>query len=63
MKNILLIFLIIISSKNYSQILKEKELAKIESFGIKLTNYNQNELQVTNDWNLILDKDRKRKKN
>jgi hypothetical protein len=62
MKNILLIFLIIISSKNYSQILKEKELAKIESFGIKLTNYNQNELQVTNDWNLILDKDRKRKK-
>jgi hypothetical protein len=63
MKNILLIFLIIISSKNYSQILKEKELTKIESFGIKLTNYNQNELQVTNDWNLILDKDRKRKKN
>lgn len=63
MKNILLIFLVLISFKNYSQILKEKKLTKIETFGIKLTNYNLNEQQVINDWNLILVKDRKRKKN
>ncbi len=62
MKNILLIFLILISFKNYSQILKEKKLTKIESFGIELTKYNLNEQQVINDWSLILDKDIKRKK-
>ena len=63
MKIILLIFLVLISFKNYSQILKEKKLTKIETFGIKLTNYKLNEQQVINDWNLILVKDRKRKKN
>ena len=61
MKSILLIFMILISTNNYSQNLNEKELSKIESFGIILTNYNLNEKQVINDWNLIIDKDRKRK--
>jgi hypothetical protein len=50
-----------ISSKNFTNFKKKKELTKSNLLN-KLTNYNQNELQVTNDWNLILDKDRKRKK-
>ena len=62
MKNILLIFLILIAFKNYSQILTKKKITKIENFGIKVTNYNLNEQQVITDWNLIIDKDRKRKK-
>ncbi|NEW79304.1 MAG: hypothetical protein GZ086_07730, partial [Gelidibacter sp.] len=62
MKNIFLLLLIFISLNNYSQILKERKLNKIESFGINLTNFNQNEKKVINDWNLILDKDWKRKK-
>ncbi len=61
MKYILLILLILVSFENYSQILKEKELNKIATFGIELTNYNLNEKRVINDWNLIIDKDRKRK--
>jgi len=63
MKNILLIFLILISFKNYSQNFKEKELKKIESFGINLTEFDFNEKKVINDWNLILKKEKKRKKN
>ena len=62
MKNILLIFLILIAFKNYLQILTKKKITKIENFGIKVTNYNLNEQQVITDWNLIIDKDRKRKK-
>ncbi|MDV7187916.1 hypothetical protein R3X25_11545 [Lutibacter sp. TH_r2] len=62
MKNYLLILLSFISMNNYSQILNERKLNKIESFGINLTNFNQNEQKVINDWNLILDKDWKRKK-
>ena len=62
MKNILLIFLILIAFKNYSQILTKKKITKIENFGIKVTNYNLNEQQVITDWNLIIDNDRKRKK-
>lgn len=61
MKKIILITLLFVSFKNYSQILNEKDLNKIESFGIILTNYNLNEKQVINDWNLIINKDRKRK--
>ena len=53
--------MILVSFENYSQILKEKELNKIATFGIELTNYNLNEKRVINDWNLIIDKDRKRK--
>ena len=63
MRNIFIIFMILISTNNYSQNLNDKELKKIESFGVILTNYNQNEKRVINDWNLILDKDRMRKKN
>ena len=55
--------MILISINNYSQNLNDKELKKIESFGVILTNYNLNENRVNNDWNLILDKDRTRKKN
>lgn len=62
MKNVLLIFLTLIAFKNYSQILTKKKITKIENFGIKVTNYNLNEQQVITDWNLIIDKDRKRKK-
>ena len=63
MKNILLIFLILISFKNYSQNFKEKELKKIESFGINLTEFDHNEKRVINDWNLILEKEKRRKNN
>ena len=35
---------------------------KIESFGINLTSFNQHDKKVSDDWNLIIDKNWKHRK-
>ncbi len=63
MKIKFLILLTLFFLNSYSQVLNEKDLNKIESFGIIQTDFNLNDKIVINDWNLILEKDKKRKTN